>query len=90
MFFIASGAVEVVLAGQRIRLGSGDFFGEMALLSHGPRNADVVSLGYGRVLGLARADFRRFLRNHPRARAEIEATAAARTRASARLTASLS
>jgi monovalent cation:H+ antiporter, CPA1 family len=88
MFFIASGAVEVVLPGQRVRLGSGDFFGEMALLTRAPRTADVVSLGYGRVLELARADFRRFLRNHPRARAEIEATAAARTRASARLTAS--
>ena len=88
MFFIASGAVEVVLPGQRVRLGSGDFFGEMALLNRGPRNADVVSLGYGRVLELARADFRRFLRNYPRARAEIETTAAARTRASERLTAS--
>jgi CPA1 family monovalent cation:H+ antiporter len=88
MFFIASGAVEVVLPGQRVRLGSGDFFGEMALLARAPRTADVVSLGYGRVLELARADFRRFLRNHPRARVEIEATAAARTRASARLTAS--
>jgi CPA1 family monovalent cation:H+ antiporter len=88
MFFIASGAVEVVLPEQRIRLGSGDFFGEMALLSRGPRNADVVSLGYGRVLELARADFRRFLRDYPRARAEIEATAAARTRESDRLTAS--
>ena len=38
MFFISSGAVEVVLPGQRIRLGSGDFFGEMALLSQ--RTAD--------------------------------------------------
>ena len=88
MFFIESGAVEVVLPGQRVQLGSGDFFGEMALLSRGQRNADVVSLGYGRVLELARADFRRFLRNYPRARAEIETTAAARTRASERLTAS--
>ncbi|MGE0259979.1 MAG: cyclic nucleotide-binding domain-containing protein, partial [Alphaproteobacteria bacterium] len=88
MFFIASGAVEVVLPAQRVRLGSGDFFGEMALLSQAPRNADVVSLGYGRVLELARADFRRFLRDHPRARAEIEATAAARTREGERLAAS--
>jgi CPA1 family monovalent cation:H+ antiporter len=92
MFFIASGAVEVVLPGpgpgQRVRLGSGDFFGEMALLTRGPRNADVVSLGYSRVLELARADFRRFLRDYPRARAEIEATAAARSRAGARLTGS--
>ncbi|MGD9617475.1 MAG: cation:proton antiporter [Alphaproteobacteria bacterium] len=85
MFFIASGAVEVVLPGQRVRLGSGDFFGEMALLTRFPRTADVVSLGYGRVLELARTDFRRFLRNHPRARAEIEATAAARARLTAGL-----
>jgi len=80
--------MDLVLPRQRVKLGSGDFFGEMALLSRGPRNADVVSLGYGRVLELARADFRRFLRNHPHARAEIETTAAARTRADARLTAS--
>ena len=35
MFFISSGAVEVVLPHERVRLGSGDFFGEMALLDHG-------------------------------------------------------
>ena len=37
MFFISSGAVEVVLPNQRVRLGSGEFFGEMALLE--PRAA---------------------------------------------------
>ena len=88
MFFISSGAVEVVLPNERVRLGSGEFFGEMALLSRGVRSADVVSLGYGRVLELAAADFRRFLDNYPRARAEIERTAAARTRSGARLSAS--
>jgi CRP-like cAMP-binding protein len=88
MYFIASGAVEVVLAAERVRLGSGDFFGEMALLTRGPRTADVVSLGYGRVLELARADFRRFLRDYPRARAAIEETAAARSRAGERIAAS--
>ncbi len=78
MFFISSGAVEVVLPNERVRLGSGDFFGEMALLSRRPRQADVVSLGYGRVLGLAAADFQHFLTTYPRAKAEIEATAEAR------------
>jgi CPA1 family monovalent cation:H+ antiporter len=88
MFFISSGAVEVVLSNQRVRLGSGEFFGEMALLSGAARNADVISLGYGRVLELAAADFRSFLEKYPRARAEIETTAAARRRPGARLAAS--
>ena len=81
MFLISSGAVEVVLPNQRVRLGSGDFFGEMALLSGMPRQADVIALGYSRVLVLSAADFRRFLRNYPRAKAEIDRTAEERARA---------
>ena len=81
MFFISSGAVEVVLPNERVRLGSGEFVGEMALLSRRRRQADVVSLGYGRALELAAADFQRFLSNYPRAKAEIERTAKARTQA---------
>lgn len=84
MFFISSGAVEVVLPNERVRLGSGDFFGEMAMLTRRTRNADVISLGYGRVLELPAADFQRFLANYPRAKAEIETTAAARARAGVR------
>src|SRR5262249_58570231 len=41
MFMISSGAVEVVLPNGRARLGSGDFFGEMALLSGGRRRGGV-------------------------------------------------
>jgi monovalent cation:H+ antiporter, CPA1 family len=37
VFFIASGAAEVILLGRRIPLGSGDLFGEMALLTGGKR-----------------------------------------------------
>jgi CPA1 family monovalent cation:H+ antiporter len=80
MFLISSGAVEVVLPNQRVRLGSGDFFGEMALLSGRPRQADVVALGYCRGLVLSAADFRRFLRDYPRARAEINRVAKERAR----------
>jgi CPA1 family monovalent cation:H+ antiporter len=78
MFFISSGAVEVRLPTQRVRLGSGEFVGEMALLSRRPRLADVISLGYGRALELSAADFERFLTKYPRAKIEIERTAAAR------------
>jgi CPA1 family monovalent cation:H+ antiporter len=81
MFLISSGAVEVVLQNERVRLGSGDFFGEMALLSGRPRQADVVALGYCRVLVLSAADFRRFLGNYPPARAEIDRVAKERARA---------
>jgi len=81
MFLISSGAVEVVLPHERVRLGSGDFFGEMALLSRRRRQADVVALGYCRVLVLSAADFRRFLRAYPRAKAEIDRIAEERTRA---------
>jgi monovalent cation:H+ antiporter, CPA1 family len=80
MFLISSGAVEVVLPNQRVRLGNGDFFGEMALLSGRPRGADVIALGYCRVLVLSAADFRRFLRDYPDARAEIDRIADERAR----------
>jgi CPA1 family monovalent cation:H+ antiporter len=81
MFLISSGAVEVVLPNDRVRLGSGDFFGEMALLSGRRRQADVVALGYCRVLVLSAADFRRFLRDYPAAKAEIDRIAEERARA---------
>ena len=71
----------MVLPSERVRLGSGDFFGEMALLSGRPRMADVVALGYCRVLVLSAAEFRRFLRDYPRARAEIDRVAEERARA---------
>jgi len=81
MFLISSGAVEVVLPNDRVRLGSGDFFGEMALLSRTRRQADVVALGYCLVLVLSAADFRRFLRDYPGAKAEIDRIAEERARA---------
>ena len=79
MFFISSGAVEVVLQTHRVRLGRGDFFGEMALLSGRRRQADVVALGYCQLLVLSAADFRRFLKAHPSAKAEIDRVVEART-----------
>lgn len=65
IFFIASGAVEVQLDEGPVRLGTGEVFGEMALILQQPRRADVVALGYCRLLVLRRDAFRRFLRRHP-------------------------
>jgi Na+:H+ antiporter len=78
VFFIASGAVEVRLPARRVRLGSGEFFGEMALLSGQPRQADVVALTYCRLLVLRKTDFERFLAANPEARAIIGLVAEAR------------
>jgi CPA1 family monovalent cation:H+ antiporter len=61
MYFIASGAVEVKLDSAPLRLGSGDFFGELALLTNQPRSADVTALGYCRLLVLRARDFKRLL-----------------------------
>jgi CPA1 family monovalent cation:H+ antiporter len=65
MYFIASGAVEVQRDKDVIRLGTGEFFGEMALILRRPRVADVVALSYCRILMLRRDPFRNFLRTHP-------------------------
>ena len=78
VYFIASGAVEVVRGRRRIRLGSGEFFGELALLSGRPRQADVVALTYCRLLQLRRADFERFRAAHPETRAKIDRVVAGR------------
>jgi CPA1 family monovalent cation:H+ antiporter len=78
VFFLSSGAVEVVLSKQRVRLGSGEFFGEMALLSGRPRQADVVALTYCQLLVLRRSDFERFIADNPEARATINRVAESR------------
>ena len=78
VFFLASGAAEVVLPKQRVRLGSGEFFGEMALLSGRPRQADVVALSYCQLLVLRRSEFERFMKSNPEARETINRVAAAR------------
>ena len=78
VFFIVSGSVEVALAARPVRLGSGEFFGEMALLSGRPRQADTVALTYCRLLVLRKADFERFMAANPEAREAINRVAAAR------------
>jgi monovalent cation:H+ antiporter, CPA1 family len=78
VYFIASGAVEVTLPARPVRLGSGEFFGEMALLSGSPRQADVTALTYCRLLVLRKADFERFMTANPDARDAINRVAASR------------
>jgi CPA1 family monovalent cation:H+ antiporter len=79
VFFISSGAAEVILSKEKVRLGRGDFFGEMALFNGGRRTADVIAIAYCQLLVLSSADFRRFLDGNPQARAQINQVMEART-----------
>lgn len=59
-YFIVSGALEVFFSAQkRIRLGSGQVVGEIALMTGAPRVATVRSLGFSRLLVLTRHDLDR-------------------------------
>jgi voltage-gated potassium channel len=65
MFFIASGEVEVRLRPGTVRLGPGEFFGEIALLTGGPRNATIVAAQPCTLLTLDIVDFRQLLGRQP-------------------------
>lgn len=78
VYFIASGQVEVSVAGRKVRLRGGDFFGEMALLSGKPRSADVTALDFSEFLILNQADFRAFARKSPEMRRQVAALATQR------------
>jgi CPA2 family monovalent cation:H+ antiporter-2 len=75
IYFIETGEVEVKVGAQKLKLGPGDFFGEMALLTGHTRSADVTALDYSKFLKLSTRDFRYFLRRHPSLRAQITALA---------------
>ena len=71
MYYISTGAVEVDVQPEPVRLGSGDFFGEIALLKDTPRIADVTALGYCQVLVLYVKEFRTLLDDNPDIRERI-------------------
>jgi voltage-gated potassium channel len=65
MYFIASGEVEVDLPGKKVRLGEGDFFGEMALLGNRQRSANIMTTELSRLLVLDLVDFHVLMARHP-------------------------
>jgi CPA1 family monovalent cation:H+ antiporter len=76
MFFLSSGAAEVGLRDHKIRLGRGDFFGEMALLDpSGRRQADVIALSYCQLLILREEDLRTLFATEPAIRETIRQVA---------------
>jgi len=80
MYFIAEGEVEVRVEPHPIRLGAGEFFGEIALLEGGLRTATVVTTIPSTLLLLEVSDFRAFTAAHPEISNVIEHEAMRRMR----------
>ena len=66
MYFIAAGEVEIALKGERLRLGAGQFFGEVAVLRRARRSATVTALARTRLLALDAQDLHALMRRDPR------------------------
>lgn len=73
--FIASGAVEVETAGQKSRLGRGDMFGQLSLLSRQTRRTQVTAISHSTLLVLDEARFRRLLSRNESIRTAVRASA---------------
>lgn len=71
MFFIMAGEVEVDVQPYPVRLGPGQYFGEIALLRDTVRTATVTARKECQLLALDAADFRRLLDAHPELKASI-------------------
>jgi CRP-like cAMP-binding protein len=65
-FVLVDGAAEVRRNGRKVStLGSGDFFGEIALVSERPRTATVTTTAPARLLVVTDRAFRELMRNVP-------------------------
>jgi CPA1 family monovalent cation:H+ antiporter len=75
VFFIATGAVEVESAGQTWRLGRGEMFGQMSILTQKQRRVEVRALAPSTILSLDETRFRRLLRRSRALREAVRASA---------------
>lgn len=75
MYFIADGEVQVEVKPTPVRLGSGTFFGELALLGDSTRTANVATTKQSTLLVLDLADFRKLMANRSELARMIEAEA---------------
>jgi voltage-gated potassium channel len=72
MYFIAAGEVEVALKRERLRLGVGQFFGEVAVLRRARRSATAIALTRTSLLVLAAQDLHALMQRDPRIAARIK------------------
>jgi voltage-gated potassium channel len=78
MYFIADGEVQVDVKPAPVRLGTGSFFGELALLGDSVRTANVSTTLPSTLLILDLADFRTLTAHHPELARAIDAEAGRR------------
>ncbi len=71
MFFIASGAVELETAGHSQRLGRGEMFGQMQILTPRRTRAEVRAIAPSTLLVLDEARFLKLLRTSPELQAVV-------------------
>jgi voltage-gated potassium channel len=79
MYFIADGEVEVALKKERIRLGVGQFFGEVAVLRRARRSATAIALTRASLLVLSAQDLHALMQRNPRIAKRIKDTVEKRT-----------
>ena len=78
-FVLLEGDADVIKDGRTInRLGSGDFFGEIALVSDTPRTATVTATSPVRTLVITDRSFRRLMEDQPEIQGKVLAALAAR------------
>ncbi len=86
VYIIREGLVEAYFkndTGERMLLeqaGPGEFFGELAFLEGGSRNASIVAVTATQAFRLTHKNFERFLQSHPRAAIQILAAMSRRLR----------
>jgi CRP-like cAMP-binding protein len=76
---LADGIADVESGGEVVnRLGPGDFFGEISLVTGGPRTATVTTRSPAKLFILSAPAFRSLLHDAPRIRSRVLAAAALR------------
>jgi CPA1 family monovalent cation:H+ antiporter len=78
VWFIASGAVETVTAGQKHRLGRGEMFGQLAILTRTRRRTQVTAITHCTFLALDEQRFLDLLRRSPKLHDAVLESAARR------------
>lgn len=73
--FIASGAVEAETAGQKHKLGRGEMFGQLALLSRQTRRTQITAISHSTLLVLDETRFRGLLSGSETLRAAVTESA---------------
>jgi voltage-gated potassium channel len=73
MYFIAAGEVEIELPSKRIRIGAGEFFGEIAALKRSKRSATAIAVSRTNLLILEAHDLHALLERDARIAEQVKA-----------------